>query len=59
MGMGRPILTPNGPVSLTVPTGTCQAICWVFRSTAVSVPNGGFWQGISIGDMKRTLALIA
>src|SRR5476651_2556325 len=45
---------PSGPVSFTVPTGTCQTILPVFRLTADIVPNGGFWQGMPSGDRKRS-----
>lgn len=40
-GSFRPVAIPNGPVSCTVPIGTCQTSLWVFRSIADIVPNGG------------------
>ncbi len=42
-------------MSCTVPTGTCQAMLRVFRSIALSVPNGGAWQGMPSADRKRFL----
>ena len=53
MGMVSHMGMPRGPVSRTVPTGTCHLIWRDFRSTAVMVPKGGFWQGMPSGDRKR------
>lgn len=54
IGIGMCIRMPSGPVSSTVPTGTCHTSFPVFRSTADMVPNGGFWHGMPSGDRKRS-----
>src|SRR5882762_11699704 len=39
--------------SSTIPSGTFQAISPLFTSTALSVPQGGFWHGHWCSSQKR------
>ena len=54
IGIGIFMRMPIGPVSCTVPTGTCHTSLRVFRSIADMVPNGGFWHGMPAFDRKRS-----
>ncbi|MCY1448200.1 hypothetical protein D9M71_648540 [compost metagenome] len=54
IGIGRCMRMPSGPVSCTVPTGTCHTSLWVLRSMADMVPNGGFWHGMPTAERKRS-----
>src|SRR5579875_1620080 len=52
--LGAPVFCfPSGKLS-TIPRGTCQAISPVLTLTAISRPQGGFWQGmLRSGFQKR------
>ncbi|MNJ67903.1 hypothetical protein D3C77_641110 [compost metagenome] len=54
-GIGRWVLRPRGPVSCTVPSGTCHTSFWVFRSMALMLPNGGVLHGTPRGDCRMSI----
>jgi hypothetical protein len=55
IGIGRRVLMPSGPVSFTVPSGTCHTSFLVVRSMALIVPNGGSTQGTPSGDCRMSI----